>query len=130
MGSLLNIGELTSRMGALSQGTPEDRDETQNGIIKNGDFHIDLQGRKATVRGREAHLNSEEFDLLVFLVGHRRRVVTSRTLLSTRCGEHEVRQTQFLRVLTTLRQKLEAAAGRDGYIRTEPWIVYRFDPGS
>lgn len=78
--------------------------------------------------GQEAPLTSEEFDLLVFLVGHPRSVVTSRTLLSTRCGAHEVRQAQFLRVLATLRHKIESAAGREGYIRTEPWIVYRFDP--
>jgi two-component system response regulator VicR len=95
----------------------------------NGDFRIDNQSRSVTVRGRELVLTSEEFDLLVFLVGHPRRVVTSKTLLSTRRGAHEVRQTQFLRVLTTLREKLEAVAGREGYIRTEPWIVYRFDPG-
>jgi DNA-binding response OmpR family regulator len=114
MATSLNIGRL--------------RDATDSEIIENGDFRIDLECRKTTVRGQEAHLTSEEFDLLVFLVGHPRRVVTARTLLSTRCGDHEVRQTQFLRVLTTLRQKLEAAAGREGYIRTEPWIVYRFDP--
>jgi DNA-binding response OmpR family regulator len=128
MATSLSVGQLTSRLGAL-QGSPENRDETHRDIIANGDFRIDNQSRTATVRGRELVLTSEEFDLLVFLVRHPRRVVTSRTLLSTRSGAHGVRQTQFLRVLTTLREKLEAVAGREGYIRTEPWIVYRFDPG-
>jgi DNA-binding response OmpR family regulator len=129
MASSLNIGHLTSRPGSRLEGKSETRDERHSEVIENGDFHIDLEYRKATVRGQDAHLTSEEFDLLVFLVGHPRRVVTARTLLSTRTGDHEVRQTQFLRVLTTLRQKLETATGREGYIRTEPWIVYRFDPG-
>jgi DNA-binding response OmpR family regulator len=128
MASSLNIGQLTSRLETVLQRAPEARAQAHGEIIANGDFRIDLQSHKVTVRGQEPHLTSEEFDLLVFLVGHPRRVVTSRTLLSTRCGDHEVRQTQFLRVLTTLRQKIEAATGREGYIRTEPWIVYRFDP--
>ena len=128
MASSLKIGQLTSQLGRPLQRAPEAWEETHSEIIANGDFRIDLQSHKVTVRGQEARLTSEEFDLLVFLVEHPRRVVTSRTLLSTRCGAHEVRQAQFLRVLATLRQKLESAAGREGYIRTEPWIVYRFDP--
>ncbi|MBZ5705640.1 MAG: winged helix-turn-helix domain-containing protein [Acidobacteriia bacterium] len=129
MASSLNIRQLTARLGNLLQRVPEVQEETQNDILESGDFHIDLRSRTVTVRGQEIHLTSEEFDMLVFLAGHPRRVVTPRTLLSTRWGDHEVRQTQFLRVLTALRQKIESAAGRAGYIRTEPWIFYRFDPG-
>ena len=129
MASSLSIRPLSVRPGDFPQRVVEGREEAQKDIIENGDFRIDLQSRKVTVRGQEAPLTSDEFDMLVFLVDHPRRVVTGRTLLSTRCGDHEVRQTQFLRVLTSLRQKIESAGGREGYIRTEPWIVYRFDPG-
>jgi len=129
MASALSIRQLTARLGNLLQRAPEVREKKENDTIESGDFRIDLRSHKVTVRGQEARLSSEEFDMLVFLAGHPRRVVTPRTLLSTRCGDHEVRQTQFLRVLTALRQKIESAAGRAGYIRTEPWIFYRFDPG-
>jgi DNA-binding response OmpR family regulator len=128
MASLPNFGPVTARPGNFFQRIVGGEGETQKDIIENGDFRIDLQSHKVTVRGQEAQLTSDEFDMLVFLVGHPRRVVTSRTVLSTRSGDHEVRQAQFLRVLTALRQKIESAAGREGYIRTEPWIVYRFDP--
>jgi len=101
MASSLNIGQLTSPLKTVVQRAPEAREQTHSEIIANGDFRIDLQSHKVTVRGQDACLTSEEFDLLVFLVGHPRRVVTSRALLSMRCGDHEVRQTQFLRVLTT-----------------------------
>jgi DNA-binding response OmpR family regulator len=127
MASSLRIGPLTAQP-TFFQRIGEDRTETQKSFIENGDFRIDLQSHEVRVRGTEAHLTSEEFDLLVFLLGHPRRVVTSRTQLCTRGSDHELRQTQFLRVLATLRQKIEAAAGREGYIRTEPWIVYHFDP--
>jgi DNA-binding response OmpR family regulator len=128
MASSSRSGLLTARPGTLVQRIPEVREETQNDIIENGDFRVDLRSHKVTVRGQEAQLTSEEFDLLVFLAGHPRRMVMPRTLLITRCGDHEVRRAQFLRVLTALRQKIESAAGRAGYIRTEPWIFYRFDP--
>jgi hypothetical protein len=39
-----------------------------------------------------------------------------------------LRQTQFLRVLLSLRKKLEAAETGQQYLRTEPWVIYRFDP--
>ncbi|HVO81027.1 MAG TPA: winged helix-turn-helix domain-containing protein [Terriglobales bacterium] len=127
MASSLNVRQLTGRLGNLLRRAPEARPEPQNEVIDTGDFHIDLQAHQVTVRGRQIELTSEEFDMLVFLAGHPRRVVTPSTQLNTRWGEHEVRQTQFLRVLTALRQKIEAAAGRAGYIRTEPWVFYRFD---
>jgi len=128
MASSLNVRRLTARLGNLLQRVPGVRGGTLSDIIENGDFRIDLRSHTATVRGQELTLTSEEFDMLVFLAGHPRRVITPRTLLSTRCGDHEVRQTQFLQVLTALRQKLNSASGGAGYIRTEPWIFYRFDP--
>jgi two-component system, OmpR family, KDP operon response regulator KdpE len=106
-------------------------DFSLKGTIEAGDFKIDLTRRSVTLSGRELKLTSEEFDVLVFLAGHRQRLITPRTLLATSWTEHRVRQTQFLRVLMSLRTKLEsAAAPGKHYLRTEPWVVYRFDPTS
>jgi two-component system KDP operon response regulator KdpE len=106
-------------------------DPSFKGTIEAGDFKIDLARRSVTLSGRELDLTSEEFDVLVFLAGHRQRLITPRTLLATSWTEHRVRQTQFLRVLMSLRGKLEsAAAPGKHYLRTEPWVVYRFDPTS
>jgi DNA-binding response OmpR family regulator len=106
-------------------------DPSLKGTIEAGDFKIDLTRRSVTLSGRELNLTSEEFDVLVFLAGHRQRLITPRTLLATSWTEHRVRQTQFLRLLMSLRTKLEsAAAPGKHYLRTEPWVVYRFDPTS
>jgi DNA-binding response OmpR family regulator len=106
-------------------------DPSLKGTIEAGDFKIDLTRRIVSLSGRELDLTSEEFDVLVFLAGHRQRLITPRTLLATSWTEHRVRQTQFLRVLMSLRGKLESAAGPGKhYLRTEPWVVYRFDPTS
>lgn len=93
-----------------------------------GDFSIDLRTRHTRVRGQELHLTGEEFELLVFLVGHRKNIITPHTRVSTRWCSVRVRQADFLRVLGQLREKLALVEGSSHYIRTEPWVVFQFDP--
>ena len=103
--------------------------DSLSGTIESGDFRIDLAQRRVSLRGRELSLTSEEFDVLVFLAGHPQSLVTPRTILATSGGAQRVRQAEFLKVLISLRGKLDAAADQGKhYIRTEPWVVYRFDP--
>ena len=98
-------------------------------MIESGDFSIDLTRRTATLRGRALQLTSEEFDVLVFLVGHPKSFITPHTVLAKsdpRCTRAEI----FWNLLS-LRNKLDAAGGPGKhYLRTEPWIAYRFDPTS
>lgn len=53
------------------------------GVIEAGDFLIDLRARRVTLRGRELDLTSAEFEVLVFLAGHRKSFVTPHTMLAT-----------------------------------------------
>ena len=79
--------------------------------------------------GELLSLTSAEFDVLVFLAGHPKSIVTPHTMLATNWGSGRVRQEEFLRVLMSLATKLDSASGKaQRYIRTEPWIIYRFDP--
>ena len=109
---------------------PEEADEnvSSTGMIKSGDFHIDIDKRTVTLRGQQLELTSEEFDVLVFLAGHPQRLVTPHTMLATRWTANRPRQTEFLRVLISLREKLDAVGPGKHYLRTEPWVIYRFDP--
>ena len=108
-----------------------DHPETpSNGIIECGDFKINLTRRTVAMRGRVLDLTSEEFDVFVFLAGHPQSLITPRTMLSTSWTTHRVRQTEFLRALVSLRNKLDAADPGNRYLRTEPWVIYRFDPTS
>jgi len=118
--------EIARKLGVLlhSEGLADGAGE----VIEAGDFRIDLGNRKVAVRGQEVDLTTAEFDLLLFLVRHPKRAITSHTLLSTRCGDDSLRQTEFLPVLMGLRKKIEANSASPHYIRTEPWIFYRFDP--
>ena len=82
------------------------------------------------MRGRQLDLTSEEFDVFLFLAGHPQSLITPHTMLSTSWTAHWVRQTEFLRALVSLRNKLDAADPGKRYLRTEPWVIYRFDPTS
>jgi DNA-binding response OmpR family regulator len=120
---------------ARSPDRASERDTVQEsvsstGMIESGDFRINLDERTVALRGQELRLTSEEFDVLVFLVGHRQSLVTPDTLLATTWTANQVRRTEFLRALLSLRKKLDASGPDQHYLRTEPWIIYRFDPAS
>jgi DNA-binding response OmpR family regulator len=118
-----------SRDRAAEQKAAE-KSVSPTGIIESGDFKIDLAGRTVTLDGQGLPLTSEEFDVLVFLAGHPRRLVTPNTMLATSWAKNGLRQTGFLKALLSLRKKLDAAGHGKHYLRTEPWVMYRFDPTS
>ena len=116
---------------AIKEATPRKSRTTESNqprIIEAGDFVIDLEQHTTRVRGHDLRLTPAEFDLLVFLVGHRRKVVTPRTLLVTRWTPREVHREDFLPVLQSLRRKLEEEIPTQHYLRTEPWLLCRFEP--
>ena len=126
------IDELLARVRAsLRRATTESKSEPEPAILDAGDFHIDLESRKVTVRESELHLTPKEFDLLVYFMKHAGKVLTHRTLLAAIWGGDYVEQDQYLRVFVgNLRKKLEKEVSGQNYIVTEPWVGYRFMPES
>lgn len=126
------IDELLARVRAsLRRASTQTKTEPEPAILDSGDFYIDLESRKVTVRGAEVHLTPKEFDLLVYFVKHSGKVLTHRTLLAAVWGGDYVEQDQYLRVFVgNLRKKLEKEVSGQNYIVTEPWIGYRFMPES
>ena len=125
------IDELLARVRASLRraNAPPISDETQV-MLDVGDFHVNLESREVKVRGREVHLTPKEFDLLIYFIKHSGKVLTHRTLLAAIWGSNYVEQNEYLRVFVgNLRKKVEPDA-TPRYIVTEPWIGYRFDPGS
>lgn len=97
-------------------------------MLEIGDFRIDTRGHKVTLRGQPLELTGEEFDVLVFLTTNPQRVVTPQTTLATHWPGARTQQTQFLRVLLSLRKKLANARTGQQYLRTESFLIYRFEP--
>jgi len=126
------IDELLARVRAsLRRASSQAKSEPAPAILESGDFHIDLETRKVTVRNAVVHLTPKEFDLLVYFVKHAGKVLTHRTLLAAVWGGDYVEQDQYLRVFVgNLRKKLEKEVAGQNYIVTEPWVGYRFVPES
>jgi len=98
-------------------------------VIEAGEFRINLNSRTAEVRGRELRLSAAEFEVLVFLISHKKHFVTKRTTLATKSLDGRVTQSEFLPALVSLRKKLQEEVPGAQYVRTEAWILYDFQPG-
>ena len=125
------IDELLARVRAsLRRANAPPISETTQLTLEVGDFHVNLESREVKVRDKEVHLTPKEFDLLIYFIKHSGKVLTHRTLLAAIWGSNYVEQNEYLRVfIGNLRKKIELEA-TPRYIVTEPWIGYRFDPGS
>ncbi len=123
-----SMEEILARVRAHLRRTPSSPAQT---IIDAGDFRIDLEARRIEVSGTEVHLTPKEFDLLVYLAKHAGKVVTHRTLLTAIWGANSSEQPEYLRVFVgQLRKKIEPDPSSPKYLLTEPWVGYRFEPGS
>ena len=95
--------------------------------IVRGTLIIDRQRFRVSRDGDEIRLTPKEFELLTFLAQSPGRVLTHRTILNAIWGPHFVDQPEHLRVLVgSLRKKIEVNPSAPQYIRTEPWVGYRF----
>jgi two-component system KDP operon response regulator KdpE len=122
------IDELLARVRAALRRVPEESADSET-VLEDGHFRIDLTTRAVTVGNEAIHLTPKEFDLLVFLFRGRNRVVTHRAILTAIWGGNFSEQTEYLRVFVgQLRKKIEKNPAKPCYIRTEPWVGYRFDP--
>jgi two-component system KDP operon response regulator KdpE len=90
---------------------------------------LDFESRQLTVRGQEVHLTPKEFDVLKHLIGNQGKPLTHRRILQSVWGPDYGEETENLRVvINQLRKKIETDPAHPKYIRTEPWVGYRFQP--
>jgi len=126
-----SMEELLARVRAtLRRAAAGSEGDESSTVLEAGDFRIDVEKRRVTIRDKEIHLTPKEFELLAHLMRHPGKVLTHRKLLSAVWGTNYAEQTEYLRVfIGQLRKKIEADPSSPRYILTEPWIGYRFDPG-
>ncbi|HEV2991972.1 MAG TPA: response regulator transcription factor [Candidatus Angelobacter sp.] len=125
-----SINELLARIRASLRRSNLAKEPESDSPIHIGDFHIDPQTRIVSVSGKEVHLTPKEFDLLTYMARHPGKVLTHSTLLNAVWGGQSVQQPEYLRVfINQLRKKVEPGE-TPRYILTDPWVGYRFQPGS
>ena len=121
------MAELTARVRALlrrSSAPPQ-----SDAAYEAGEFKIDPQQRLVEVKGKAIHLTPKEFDMIQYFLANRGKVLTHRAILTAIWGSNSTEQPEYLRVfIANIRKKLEQDPRSPRYIKTEPWIGYRFDP--
>ncbi len=122
--------ELLARIRAALRRVPAAQSSASQ--IRVGDLNIDFVARTVTNGDKTAHLTPKELDLLRYLTQRLNEAVPHRELLQAVWGPDYGDQVDYLRVfIKNLRKKIELDPEHSEYIKTEPWVGYRFtDPGS
>jgi two-component system, OmpR family, KDP operon response regulator KdpE len=93
-----------------------------------GQLAIDFAARTVTRGTKSSHLTPKELDVLRYLTQHANEAVSHRELLQSVWGPDYGDQVDYLRVVVkNLRRKIELRPEHPHFIKTEPWIGYRFD---
>ena len=120
------ISELLARVRVLLRRASPGRAEP----LKAGPLTIDLAARRVEKEGQVVHLTPTEYGLLETLVTRMGAVVTVRQLAAAVWGPGADVSRDTIRVhVGSLRKKLEDEPAVPKYIKTEPWVGYRFVPG-
>jgi len=124
------IDELLARIRATLRRAPVAESGAKN-VLEAGDFRMQLDERRLTIKSKEIRLTPKEYDLMTYLLRHSGKVLTHHMLLGAVWGGDYTEQTEYLRVfIGQLRKKIESDPANPKYILTEPWIGYRFNPGT
>jgi two-component system KDP operon response regulator KdpE len=95
-----------------------------------GDFCVDQEAHSVQIKGHEVRLTPKEFHLLTYFIQNAGRVLTPRALLAAVWERPYAEQLDSVRALVRqLRKKIEPNPSAPRYLKTEPWIGYRFIPG-
>jgi two-component system, OmpR family, KDP operon response regulator KdpE len=122
-----SVHELLARVEAvLRRGAPSEEVITRPPFVA-GDFVMDFQQRRVTVRGKEIKIGPTEWKLLSQLVNNAGRVMLHADLLRKVWGPEYGGETEYLRVyISYLRNKIEENPSNPKYILTEHGVGYSF----
>jgi len=120
------VAELLARARALLRRREA---KPSSGPTRWGDVEVDLDSRTVRKAGKPVHLTPIEFALLSTFLKKPGAVWTHRQLLASVWGTTAGVTNDTLRVhVGGLRRKLEDDPNKPRWIRTEPWVGYRFSP--
>jgi two-component system KDP operon response regulator KdpE len=121
------VSELVARSRALLRRAGERPEIAPQSRF--GDVEVDPEARTVRRAGTPVHLTPTEYGLLLALLSKPGGVWTHKQLLASVWGSAAGVSNDTLRVhMGSLRRKLEPDPDRPRFIRTEPWVGYRFTP--
>ncbi|MGH2700711.1 MAG: response regulator [Actinomycetota bacterium] len=101
---------------------------TAQGELVAGDISVVVQAHEVQVGGELVSLTSREFELLVYLMTHPRRVFTREQLLETVWGYTYGDKSTVTVHVRRLREKVESNPAEPRHVVTVWGAGYRFDP--
>jgi len=119
-----HLSELNARVSAVIR-------RKQFGGSNKLKFHeivVDLPGKAVTVNDRVVELTRKEYDLLIFLLANKNRVVSKNAIAEHLSGDHAEMLDKFdflYSHMKNLKRKL-AEAGSEDYIKTIYGLGYKF----
>ena len=117
--------ELVARVRTVLRRSAE-ASERPEGRVRVGDIVIDAAAREVRKRGRALKLTAREFDLLLFLARHPRRVFSRDQLMSRVWGYEPAFESGTITVhVRRLREKIEDEPARPRYLETVWGVGYR-----
>ncbi len=117
--------ELLARVRAALRRVP--LAQASSSRLQFGSLTIEFSARTVTRGSTTSHLTPKELDVLRFLTTRANEAVSHRELLQAVWGPDYGDQVDYLRaVIKNLRKKIESNPEDPQYIRTEPWVGYRF----
>ncbi|MFT3912783.1 MAG: response regulator transcription factor [Anaeromyxobacteraceae bacterium] len=97
-------------------------------VKKIGDLEVDLEGRRAAVKGKALELTSREFDLLAFFVAHPERVFSRDQLLEAVWGSRYFGTARTVdNFIARLRTHIGDDAEHPRHLETVRGVGYRFN---
>ena len=110
------------RRGTATSARPEER-------VRFGTVEIDAAAREVRKQGQPIKLTAREFDLLLFLARHPRRVFSRDQLMSRVWGYEPAFDSGTITVhVRCLREKIEDDPARPRHLETVWGVGYRFSP--
>ena len=117
--------ELAARIRSLLRRVTERQSVKAEGCVSLGGLTVNTDAREVSMNGSPVVLTYKEYELLMYLVDNRSRVVERDELLNRLWGYSADIETRTLDIhIRTLRQKLGEEGSR--YIRTVRSVGYRF----
>lgn len=123
-----NILEVKARIKAIMRRAGSDHDEKEKAkTIEVGDLHMDCEGRRVFIAGKEINLTAKEFDVLELLVFNPNKVYSRENLLNIVWGYEYPGDVRTVDVhIRRLREKIEANPSEPKYVHTKWGVGYYF----
>jgi DNA-binding response OmpR family regulator len=118
-----HLAELKSRIYAIIRR----RGFKGNSIIRIGEIEIDILSRMVSVNNKPVDLTKKEFDLLIYLITNKNRVLSHESIAEHLWGDHMDLADNFDFVYThikNLRKKLQQS-GASSYVKSVYGIGYK-----